>query len=208
MNAQECHRQAAQLEALLQAMTAFPDPQVRAKTEALLQALLGMYGEGLTRLLTITAHSSTSGQNLIELFAKDELVSSLLLLHGLHPLELEARIKQALDEVRSSVPGQGGSLELLRVEHGIAYLRLAGGCQSCSASSHALRQRVEQAISAVAPDLGELRFVEEHSPQQAASRVTFVPRRKGKEEVSARGQGERRPDRAGIVGRGEDSVKL
>ncbi|HET8843980.1 MAG TPA: hypothetical protein VFN35_21120, partial [Ktedonobacteraceae bacterium] len=89
MDTQECQRQAAQLETLLQEVAAFSDLQIRARVEELIQTLLEMYGEGLTRLLAITSQSDLSGEDLIELFAKDELISALLLLHGLHPLETE-----------------------------------------------------------------------------------------------------------------------
>src|SRR5947209_19739146 len=97
---QEHHRQAARLETLIQEIAAFPDPQARATAEELVQALLGMYGEGLARLLEITAETEASGLALIDTFASDDLLSSLFLLHGLHPLDIETRIMQALYEVR------------------------------------------------------------------------------------------------------------
>src|SRR5437899_11975455 len=98
--AQEHRRLAARIETLVQQVAAFPDPQARATTEELVQALLDMYGEGLARLLELTAQSEASGYKLIETFAGDELLSSLFLLHGLHPIDIETRIARALDEVR------------------------------------------------------------------------------------------------------------
>ena len=40
------------------------------------------------------------GQALIASLADDDLVSNLLLLYGLHPLDLETRVSQALEQVR------------------------------------------------------------------------------------------------------------
>src|SRR5213082_2432546 len=94
--AQEHRRLAARIETLVQEVAAFPDPHARATTEELIQALLDMYGEGLARILELTAQSEASGHALIETFAGDELVSSLFLLHGLHPIDLGTRIARAL----------------------------------------------------------------------------------------------------------------
>lgn len=202
MDTQECQRQAAQLETLLQEVAAFPDLQIRARVEELIQTLLEMYGEGLTRLLAITSQSDLSGEDLIELFAKDELISALLLLHGLHPLETESRIRQALESVRASTQLHGAKVELLDIKDGVVSLRLAGSCQSCSASSNSLRQHVEQVIYSVAPDLKEVRIVEDRPSQQAAVPVKFVPPRKRKESTLAGEQPETRSTRAGVSSTG------
>ena len=89
---QEHHRQAARIETLVQDVAEFSDPHARATAEELVQALLDMYGEGLARLLEITAETEASGLALIDTFASDELLSSLFLLHGLHPLDIETRV--------------------------------------------------------------------------------------------------------------------
>lgn len=186
MDVREHQSHAAQIEALIQEVDAFPDPHVRAKTEELLSALLDMYGEGLARILEMTAQAGASGQALIETFARDELVGSLLLLHGLHPIDLETRIRQALDSMRSSVQARGGALELVRLEGGVAFLRLTGSSHSCSSSVSALKQMVEEAVYNAAPDLDELQIEGDAVPQRAGIPVKFVPRRR-KEQVSANG---------------------
>src|SRR3954454_21928235 len=63
------------------------------------QALLDLYGEGLARVVGHVAARDTDA-SLATAFAGDELVSHLLLLHGLHPEPLDARVRGALDEVR------------------------------------------------------------------------------------------------------------
>ena len=85
---QEPQDRATRIETLLQEVASFSDARARATTEELVQALLDMYGEGLSRLLEITADSEVSGIALIDTFARDELLSSLFMLHGLHPLDL------------------------------------------------------------------------------------------------------------------------
>jgi Fe-S cluster biogenesis protein NfuA len=106
-----------------------------------------------------------------------------MLLYGLHPMGLEERVHQALDKVRSSVKSQGGTIELLRIEQGIAYLRLAGSCHGCAASTDALKQRIESALYGAAPDLDEIRIEGDDVPQPAPKPVKFLPTRRRKENA-------------------------
>ncbi len=150
---QESPNWSARIEALLQEVATFSDPQAQAVTEELLQTLLAMYGEGLTRMLEITAGHKTAGETIIDEYANDELVNSLLLLHGLHPIDVETRITQALESVRPYLKSHGGNVELLGVRDNIAYLRLQGSCNGCPSSSVTLKLAIEEAINKAAPDL-------------------------------------------------------
>src|SRR3954469_14752316 len=95
------------VEALLDQVEMFP-PEERDVTTKLVQALLDMYGEGLSR---IVAADSVP--------VEDELVAHLLLLHGLHPVPVRERVLGALDEVRPYLVAHGGGVELLDVSDGI-----------------------------------------------------------------------------------------
>lgn len=182
MDVRERQSQAARIEQLIQELAAFPDPQMHAKTEELLYALLDMYGEGLAHILEMTAQAETAGQTLIETFARDELVGSLLLLHGLHPVELETRIHLALDKIHSSMQARGVSVKLTCIEKGVASLWLTGNCHGCSSSVSALKQTIEAAIYSAAPDLDGIRFEEDAASQRKAIPVKFVPPRRAQQE--------------------------
>src|SRR2546427_10650568 len=153
---QEQQRRAERIEMLIQEVAEFPDPRARATTEELIQALLDMYGEGLARMLELTAQSEASGYALIETLASDDLLSSLFLLHGIHPIDIETRIVQALDEVRPYLKSHGGNVEFVRVEDDIAHLRLEGSCHGCPGSTVTLKLAIEEAIYKAAPDLNGL----------------------------------------------------
>jgi Fe-S cluster biogenesis protein NfuA/nitrite reductase/ring-hydroxylating ferredoxin subunit len=183
---QEHLRRAERIETLIQEVSTFPDPRVRATTEELIQALLDMYGEGLARILELTYQSQVAGSALIDTFAQDDLLSSLFMLHGLHPQDLETRITQALVEVRPYLQSHGGNVELVRVENGIAYLRLEGSCHGCPASTVTLKLAIEEAIYKAAPDLDGLQVEGVVEPPKQAGRampVTFVPRKKAGAEI-------------------------
>jgi Fe-S cluster biogenesis protein NfuA len=83
----------------------------------------------------------------------DELVSHLLLVHGLHPDDVESRVAQALDEVRPYLGSHGGDVELLGVADGVARVRLVGTCDGCPSSAATLRNAIEEAVARAAPEL-------------------------------------------------------
>ncbi len=116
-----------------------------AATE-LVQALLELYGEGLERIVT-------RAPGLVAPLGDDEVVSHLLLLHGLHPEPLEARVRGALDEVAPYLAQHDGGVELLGVDAGVVRLRLEGSCNGCPSSTATLKHAIEEAIGRAAPDV-------------------------------------------------------
>jgi hypothetical protein len=82
----------AGIETLLREAEQETDPQVRARTTAIVQGLLDLHAATIERILNTIADPS-----LMEQIARDDLVGSVLLLYGLHPLDLETRVQQALD---------------------------------------------------------------------------------------------------------------
>ena len=55
--------------------------------------------------------------------------------------------------MRPYMESHGGDVELLRLEDGVAQLRLVGSCHGCAASAATLEQAIEQALEEAAPDL-------------------------------------------------------
>ena len=144
MDDAQARERVAQVDALLERVEALPDPGARDLAMDLVQALLDLYGEGLTRI--------TSGADP----RSDELVSHLLMLHGLHPIPVDDRVSAALDEVRPYLASHGGGVELLGVEAGVVRLRLKGSCSGCPSSTVTLRSAVEEAILKAAPDVDDI----------------------------------------------------
>jgi Fe-S cluster biogenesis protein NfuA/nitrite reductase/ring-hydroxylating ferredoxin subunit len=147
----EARERVARVEALLEAVESFVDPYERETATELAQALLDLYGEGLARLLRHARDES--GESLPGALASDELVSHLLLVHDLHPVALDTRVRGALEEVRPYLESHGGDVELLSVEDGVVRLRLEGSCSGCPASSATLKLAIEEAIRAAAPEV-------------------------------------------------------
>jgi Fe-S cluster biogenesis protein NfuA len=155
---------AARVEALLDELDAVADGQARETATALVQALLDLYGEGLARVVAHVAERDDG--TLAEALAGDELVASLLMLHGLHPVPLETRVRAGLDDVRPYLETHGGGVELLGIEEGLVRLQLQGSCSGCPSSTVTLRHAVEEAIHKAAPDVTGI--VAEDAPPQPA----------------------------------------
>ena len=133
------------VEMLLEQVEALPDPEAREVATGLVQALLEMYGEALARMVDRVPEPGT--------LTDDELISHLLMLHGIHPVPLEARVRGALDEVRPYLASHGGDVELVSVTDGVVQLRLEGSCSGCPSSTMTLKLAIEDAIHKAAPDV-------------------------------------------------------
>ena len=169
----------ARIETLLEEIETLADPNARSKAAELVGVLLDLYGEGLARMMEVVAEGEER-ERTFEALAGDELVSHLLLLHGLHPLDVEARVIGALEEVRPYLQSHGGNVEFLGVEGGVARLRLQGSCDGCPSSAMTLKLAIEEAIEKAAPDLEgiEAEGVTEASPKPAPTIVAGPTLRK------------------------------
>jgi Fe-S cluster biogenesis protein NfuA len=147
--------QVTKMEGLLEQLEALPDLKARETATEIVQALLDLYGGGLERIVEVLAEHDDG--TLAEALGGDELVSHLLLLHGLHPVPVEERVRGALESVRPYMESHGGNAELLGVEEGIVHLRLEGSCSGCPSSSITLKLAIEKVIFDVAPDVQEVR---------------------------------------------------
>jgi Fe-S cluster biogenesis protein NfuA/nitrite reductase/ring-hydroxylating ferredoxin subunit len=149
------------VELLLEQVETLTDPVARETATELVGALLDLYGEGLARL---TEHVP-DGDALVD----DELISHLLLLHGIHPVPLEARVRSALDEVRPYLASHGGNVELVSVDEGVVRLRMEGSCSGCPSSTMTLKLAIEEAIHKAAPDVEEIEAEGATAPAGAPS---------------------------------------
>lgn len=139
------------IERLLDEVESLPDSQARELATNLVAELLELYGEGLARVMDRAGDPEANG--LARELAEDELVSHLLLVHGLHPVPIEERVQSALDEVRPYLDSHGGDVELLEVDGAVARLRMEGSCSGCPSSAMTLKLAIEQAIAKSAPEI-------------------------------------------------------
>lgn len=155
---QEGRQLAARAEAALEELDGLEPGPAKKKAEDAVQALVDLYGEGLARIM-----ARLDGPARLAL-VEDELVVHLLLVHDLHPLTLEERVRKGLDAARPYLHSHGGEVELLGVEDGTVRLRLRGTCDGCPSSATTLRLAIEDAIREAAPEVTRIDAGEQAAP--------------------------------------------
>jgi Fe-S cluster biogenesis protein NfuA len=131
------------------------DPELRAIALELVQRVVELHGAALERMLESIAQTP-AGERALDEAIEDDLVASVLLLHGLHPDPIETRVLRALDKVRPYLHSHGGDVEFANVNEGRVHIKLLGSCGSCPSSSVTLKSAVEDALYAAAPDIVEI----------------------------------------------------
>ncbi len=132
------------------------------RAERLVREVTDLYGAGLQRILTIVS----ADPSIVEAVAGDDLVASLLLVHGLHPHPVERRITDALDRVRPYLGSHGGDVDLLEVDGSVVRLRFRGSCKSCPSSAATLELAIEDAVKNAAPEVSAIEVVPDGDARQ------------------------------------------
>jgi Fe-S cluster biogenesis protein NfuA/nitrite reductase/ring-hydroxylating ferredoxin subunit len=133
---------------------------------------LAFYGHGLERILQLVANAGPDGQKIYHDLIHDNVVRGLLIIHDLHPVDIETRLRDALDKVRPYLRSHGGNVELISLTNDVARLRLQGTCKSCASSTVTLELAIRHAIEEACPDL--IGFEVEGAPAQSAG-ATVAP---------------------------------
>jgi Fe-S cluster biogenesis protein NfuA len=141
---------------LVQQIEAIADPAVRAATKNLVQSLMDLHGAAFEKALEIVAGSGEPGMNIIDRLGRDSLVSSVLILYGLHPEDVETRVVRAVERVRPKLRKHDCEVELLGAEAGAIRLRVETGSHTCGSTANTLQATLEEAMYDAAPDLTSL----------------------------------------------------
>jgi Fe-S cluster biogenesis protein NfuA len=162
------------IETLIDEIERFADPATQGQAREIVQALLEFHGAALANLVGHIAAAGPPGRAIMEQVAQDELAANLLLLHGLHPHDLEVRVAQALDQVRPQLHTHGGDVELLGIDGNVVRLRMQGSCHGCPSSAATLRQTIEAAIFGAAPDVASIEVEGVVEPSNLSSLLPIV----------------------------------
>ncbi|MBT2388416.1 NifU family protein [Streptomyces sp. ISL-1] len=163
------------VEEVLDRLAATGDHEVAMAAEELVRVLMDFYGAGLARivgLLDAPAAKAPGGAPLAGLLG-DELVSSLLVLHDLHPEDTATRIARALDSVRNH------PVEIVDFDEATGTLRLrssgGGGC-GCPSTGAAVQPAVEDALACYAPEVTKVELESAaRSPEPVLLQITTGP---------------------------------
>jgi Fe-S cluster biogenesis protein NfuA/nitrite reductase/ring-hydroxylating ferredoxin subunit len=152
--AQSLHDVGDRIERLLAEVRSTASPSVAERVDELMRSTVELYGAGLARVMDILA-ASGHRDDVLAALAKDDLVASLLILHGLHPQDFAARVHNALEKVRPYLGSHGGGVEIAEADErtGVVRLRMQGSCDGCPSSAITVKLAVEGAIREMAPEV-------------------------------------------------------
>ncbi len=74
--------------------------------------------------------------------------------------EIEKKIIEVIDKIRPFLISDGGNIEFVKYEDGIAYVKMLGHCADCPMIDMTLKDGVEIAITSEIPEVIEVRNVE------------------------------------------------
>jgi Fe-S cluster biogenesis protein NfuA/nitrite reductase/ring-hydroxylating ferredoxin subunit len=147
----------ARIEELLGILGSAGGEATAAAAEELVRLLLGLYGDALGHVMGVLDTEGQAGAAVRDRLVADPLLESLLLLHDLHPLDVDARIQRALDRVRPYLGSHAGGVNYLGVDaDGVARLRLEGSCHGCPSSTVTVQLAIQGAVEEAAPEVTEV----------------------------------------------------
>lgn len=141
----------ARLNSLVEELEQYPDTEVREKALELVQIILRLYGESLRRIIA-TFEAEPQRDQILGRMANDEVIRSILLIHGLVPVNLYDRVAGKLNDLRPYLVSQGCDVELLGIDDARARMRLMRSGKGAPPIA-VLKAEIENALSDVAPDL-------------------------------------------------------
>ena len=142
---------------IVEQLEATADPSARAMSKELLESLMALHGAALEQILTITSQTGETGESLIRKFGGDQLISSLLLLYGLHPSDMRTRVKAALEKSHGFLDSHSAKAELISIsDDGAVTLRLQLKPGGCGSTAVTVKSTLEAAIQDAAPDASSI----------------------------------------------------
>ena len=141
----------ARLNLLVEELEQYTDTEVRDKALDLVQIILKLYGESLRRIMA-SFDAEPQRDQILGRMANDEVIRSILLIHGLMPVSLYDRVATKLNELRPYLVSQGCDVELLGIDDARARIRLMRSGKGAPPIA-VLKADIEKALSEVAPDL-------------------------------------------------------
>lgn len=156
----------AKIDELVNRVQALADPTARALAVDLVQAVMNLHAAAFDQVLKIVG---SSAPETVQTLAADDIVSRVLVLHGLHPDNFDVRIARAIDKLQRYFDSRGGGIEVLEAGPDLVRIRFTGNRPG---SGSAARNVIENVIYEAAPEVGELVLEGVEEQHEAAG---FVP---------------------------------
>jgi hypothetical protein len=162
----EFQQRLERIEGLVQQLESVADPPLRRIARELVESLMEIHGAGFERLLEMISTAHEAGAGLVQEIANDDLICSLLVLYGLHPLDFETRVRRGVDRARPVLRSHGARIDHVAITAGVVRLKIVGPAVD------GLEAAVREAVLSTAPDAAEVVIEEAKAVGHSSS---FVP---------------------------------
>jgi hypothetical protein len=139
---------------LVQHLDSVADPAVRAQSRELMECVMDLHGEAMERVMQCIRQSGEPSRSITEALSGDAVVTSVLLLYGLHPVDFETRVRQAVEKAQPALRQQGADAELTGMNAGAIRICVRGVDSEFAART--VRSALEDELYAAAPDATSL----------------------------------------------------
>lgn len=68
-------------------------------------------------------------------------------------MDIEKKIITVLDKIRPYLQNDGGNVEFVKYENGVAHVKLIGACSNCPLADHTLESGIETALINEIPEI-------------------------------------------------------
>jgi len=131
-------------------------PGAGSKVE-LVQLLMDVHRSALERIMELVSESGSEPAGAtVDKLGQDPIVRNLLLLYSLHPDNLETRVLQAIDALRTPLRKLDSRVELTNLQGGDVQLRVHTSGHARGSMLKDLRSIVQGGIYDLAPDVTSL----------------------------------------------------
>jgi hypothetical protein len=152
----EFRERVQQIGRLITALNEGTDDKTRTAARDLVQLVMELHGAGLEKMMEIIFAQGSGGAEAIDRLARDRVVSSLLVLHGLHPDDFETRVKHAVEEVSARLRKQEVEVRLVAIEQNSVRVHANTSAHACASTAATVRAAIEEAAYEAAPEITQL----------------------------------------------------
>jgi hypothetical protein len=156
----------AEIEQLVQRLERLPDSNERDAAQELVRLVMSLYGDAMSHMLDIIRSEHGGPQAVLDRFAQDGLIASLLVLHDLHPQPTDLRVVEALSGLQPHLPPHL-TLTMTALTADTVRVRVDSGADAHAMPAN-LRPAVERAVQEAAPEIAVVEIEGLHEPVTGA----------------------------------------
>jgi hypothetical protein len=123
-----------------------------------MRRVVNLYGHGLERGLEHARGAGADPTALAERIARDDLLASLLLVHGLHPMTTEERLQRSLRALRRELDVDDDGLALVSLDGPVLHLRVRGKLGNSEMSPMLAESLIRRVIDSSVPEVKTVRI--------------------------------------------------